>query len=205
MQRDQIQIGNTYTAKVTDKVVPVRIDAEDPNGGWTATNLVTNKKVRIKTAQRLREEVRADTAAVKRPVRKKLAAAERQALRAQHKADQENARVRDERARAKDGMTDSERAMAESAPQKSMGVAKPAKPKKASGLDAAFEVLKKAKEPMASKDIVEKMLADGMWSTDGKTPHATIYAAMVREIQSKGKDARFIKIERGRFAAGKGA
>lgn len=116
---------------------------------------------------------------------------------AQAKADQENARLRDERAATADGMTASERAMAHSA---SAGIPKPKKPKKASGLDAAAQVLKDAKQPMRCKDIVETMLAKGLWKTDGKTPHATIYAAILREIQTKGKDARFKKTDRGLFA-----
>ncbi|MBZ0172999.1 MAG: hypothetical protein K8E66_11500 [Phycisphaerales bacterium] len=44
------------------------------------------------------------------------------------------------------------------------------------------------------------------WQTSGKTPAATLYSAIIREIARKGKDARFAKTERGRFAAtGKGA
>jgi hypothetical protein len=54
MKKDEIKIGGTYLAKVSDKVVPVRIDAESAHGGWDATNLLTDKKVRIKGAQRLR-------------------------------------------------------------------------------------------------------------------------------------------------------
>ena len=33
------------------------------------------------------------------------------------------------------------------------------------------------------------------------TPQATLYAAMLREIKTKGKDARFVKTERGKFAS----
>jgi vancomycin resistance protein YoaR len=73
---------------------------------------------------------------------------------------------------------------------------------KMSGLDAAAKVLAEAKEPMRAKDIVEQMAAKGYWSSPGgKTPHATIYAAMMREINEKGKDARFKKTDRGLFAA----
>ena len=54
MTKDEIKIGGTYLAKVTDRVVPIRIDAENRHGGWDATNLVTNKQIRIKSAQRLR-------------------------------------------------------------------------------------------------------------------------------------------------------
>lgn len=62
MKRDDVQIRAVYTAKVTNKVVEVRIDAESPHGGWDATNLATGKKVRIKTARRLRGRVRKSAA-----------------------------------------------------------------------------------------------------------------------------------------------
>ena len=78
------------------------------------------------------------------------------------------------------------------------------KPKgKPSGLDAAAKVLAEAGEPLRCKQIVETMLAKGYWTTNGKTPAATIYAAILREIQTKGKDARFKKTDRGLFAANK--
>ena len=48
MKKNEVKIGGVYWAKVTDKVVSVRIDAENPHGGWDATNLDTNRKVRIK-------------------------------------------------------------------------------------------------------------------------------------------------------------
>ncbi len=73
---------------------------------------------------------------------------------------------------------------------------------KMSGLDAAAKVLAESGEPMRAKEIVEQMVAKGYWkSPAGKTPHATLYAAIAREIANKGKDARFKKTERGKFAA----
>ena len=71
---------------------------------------------------------------------------------------------------------------------------------KLSGLDAAAKVLAEAGEPLRCKQIVETMLAKGYWTTNGKTPAATIYAAILREIQTKGKEARFKKMDRGLFA-----
>jgi hypothetical protein len=54
VKKHEVQIGGTYLAKVSTKVVPIRIDRESPYGGWDATNLVTDRQVRIKSAQRLR-------------------------------------------------------------------------------------------------------------------------------------------------------
>ena len=75
-----------------------------------------------------------------------------------------------------------------------------------SGLDAAAKVLADKGEPMRVRDIVEVAAKKGYWkSKAGKTPEATVYAAIIREIRDKGVDARFVKKGRGLFAAGKGA
>jgi hypothetical protein len=76
------------------------------------------------------------------------------------------------------------------------------KAKKLSAIDAAAKVLASAKEPMTSKEMIEAMAAKGLWaSPGGKTPHATLYSAILREITTKGKEARFKKTERGHFTA----
>jgi len=54
MKKAQVTIGNTYSAKVSGNIARVRIDGECPYGGWNGTNLDTGRKVRIKSAQRLR-------------------------------------------------------------------------------------------------------------------------------------------------------
>jgi len=59
MKRAEVQIGKVYIAKVSNRLVQVRIDGENRYGGWDAMNLATGKRVRIKSAQRLRCE--ADT------------------------------------------------------------------------------------------------------------------------------------------------
>ncbi|GIX05022.1 MAG: hypothetical protein KatS3mg114_0891 [Planctomycetaceae bacterium] len=71
---------------------------------------------------------------------------------------------------------------------------------KLSQLDAAVKVLAEAKEPMTTKAMIDAMAAKGYWtSPGGKTPQATLYSAILREIQKKGKEARFEKIDRGQF------
>ena len=57
MKKADVQIGGTYKAKVSDKIVPVRITGESRFGGWDAVNTATGRSVRIKSAQRLREAV----------------------------------------------------------------------------------------------------------------------------------------------------
>ena len=88
------------------------------------------------------------------------------------------------------------------APAKQAKASTPAKTKRVSLLDAAATVLTTAKAPMTAKAIVEQVTAKGLWTAGkGKTPHATLYAAMIREIAKKEKDARFKKVERGTFTA----
>ena len=54
MKKNEVQIGQVYVARVSDRLANVRIEAENRYGGWDGTNLETGKKVRIKSAQRLR-------------------------------------------------------------------------------------------------------------------------------------------------------
>jgi len=68
-------------------------------------------------------------------------------------------------------------------------------------LNEAVAVLQEAGRPMNAKEMVEAVLAKGQWATKGKTPAATLYASILREIQKKGDEARFVKTERGKFSA----
>ncbi len=75
-------------------------------------------------------------------------------------------------------------------------------PPKMSALDAAAKVLSESKQPLRSGELIEQMAAKGYWkSPGGKTPAATLYAAISREINIKGQGARFKKTARGLFAA----
>jgi hypothetical protein len=80
--------------------------------------------------------------------------------------------------------------------------AKEPKGKKVGALDAAAQVLASSKEPMTCKELIEVMAKRALWtSPGGKTPHATLYSAIIREIAVKGKESRFVKKDRGQFAA----
>lgn len=87
-------------------------------------------------------------------------------------------------------------------PARKKAAAKDAKPKKLSAIDAAAQLLASSKAPMGCKEMIETMAVNGLWtSPGGKTPHATLYSAILREIGGKGNGARFVKTERGKFAA----
>ncbi len=216
MKKADVMLGGEYAVKVSGKVVPVVIDDEHPAGGWMGTNQKTGKQVRIKTAQRLRGwwddylKGSDDEEAKAMPTRKHA--------KAMVAAEQGNARLAEERRKSPDGMTASERAMAQSAQGAKEPESEP-KPKKTrkraprantgnegdqmSGLDAAAKVLEEAGEPLSCKAIVERAFEAGYWRSDGKTPAATVYSAILREIQKKGEESRFRKVERGKFTLAK--
>lgn len=71
---------------------------------------------------------------------------------------------------------------------------------KMSQMAAAERVLAEAGEPMNCQQMVEAMTKKRLWkSPGGKTPHATLYASLLRHIRKHGKDARFKKTDRGMF------
>ena len=76
-----------------------------------------------------------------------------------------------------------------------------AETKKLSALDAAAKVLAESGQPMSCKEIIETMAKKGYWSSPGgKTPSATLYSGIIKEIATKGKESRFQKTDRGQFA-----
>jgi hypothetical protein len=300
MKKNQVQIGGTYVAKVSGQLARVRIDAESRFGGWDATNVSTRRKVRIKSAQRLRREVSSEkpggphasaTTIVDndRPpqnIDERLAAAppsivpyaqrRARAVAAQSEAPDDGgpsydpSRCATARCKGTPAMTylgrplcqacwgrqcdaeqpsaiseyagdacrpteeqetqEQENAMskkkstkkqstkkrtkAQAATPKTKGAKKAIKPKakataekkpkRVSALDAAAQVLKSAGKPMRAQVLITVMADQGLWtSPGGKTPHATLYAAMQREERDKGGDSRFRKVDRGQFAFNK--
>jgi HB1, ASXL, restriction endonuclease HTH domain len=74
------------------------------------------------------------------------------------------------------------------------------KPKKVSALDAAALVLQESGAAMNCQEMIAAMAGKGYWtSPGGKTPQATLYSALQREINTKGAAARFHKSGRGQF------
>jgi hypothetical protein len=77
--------------------------------------------------------------------------------------------------------------------------------KKLSALDAAAKVLAETGQTMTCQELIAAMAEKGYWTSPaGRTPAATLYAAVLRELQAKGANARFVKVDRGRFSANRG-
>jgi len=73
---------------------------------------------------------------------------------------------------------------------------------KLSAIAAAARVLTETGRAMTCPELIEAMAAKRYWtSPGGRTPAATLYASIYQEIKAKGKDSRFRKTERGKFAA----
>ena len=72
---------------------------------------------------------------------------------------------------------------------------------KLSALDAAAKLLAETGQALSCPELITAMAAKGYWSSPkGRTPASTLYSALLRELQSKGEQARFVKAGRGKFA-----
>jgi hypothetical protein len=261
-----VHLGRTYLAKVSGQLARVRIDAESRFGGWDATNVSTHRKVRIKSAQRLRREAppekgggpaaagaaqseaenddgpqydpsRCATEGCEgTPVMTYLERPLCQACWERHCEEEQPGEVSENAVNAclpapagrpveEPQTPEQENAMSKSKTTKKQSARKqtkaqaatPAngekktarprakatteqKPKRVSALDAAAEVLAKAGKPMRAQELIVAMAEQGLWtSPGGRTPHATLYAAMMREARDKGGESRFRKVDRGQF------
>jgi hypothetical protein len=71
---------------------------------------------------------------------------------------------------------------------------------KLSALDAAAKVLGETGQAMRCAELITAMAANGYWSSPkGRTPAGTLYSGILRELQTRGPKARFVKSERGKF------
>jgi len=174
MKPTDIQIGSVYDLKVGRNTTPVRVMQAAPAGGWEAVTLTGNKPVAIKSADRL--------VGLHNPKKTPTSA--------------QGAKSSTKPAKAA--------TQAQKAAQSNRGPTSP-KVKRASALDSAVRVLAESKEPMTCRQLIETMAAKNYWkSKGGKTPQNTLYAAIAKEIRTKGKESRFRKVGRGQFAlAGK--
>jgi HB1/ASXL restriction endonuclease-like protein with HTH domain len=80
--------------------------------------------------------------------------------------------------------------------------AQPRAGKALSGLDAAAKILADSDKPMTCGDVMARILELKLWASTGKTPAATLSAAIGREVKTKGKASRFKKLGRGLFGPG---
>jgi len=85
-------------------------------------------------------------------------------------------------------------------PAKAAPPAPAASPAKLSALEAAARVLSESKQAMTCPELIAAMAAQGYWTSPaGKTPQATLHAALTREIRIKKDQSRFRKTQRGKF------
>ena len=195
MKKADVKIGEAYMTKVTGNTVPVRIDAVNAKGGWDAKNVVTGRKVRVKSARCLhRKCTRADLAGLARPAPRRRSKRPTGATTSHTAATGAKSAKKAAAKATKPKGRDTRKTVAK--------VAKPAKPKRISGLTAAFMVLVDADAELPVKTIVEIAAEKDWWKSDAATPSATVYAAIIREIATKGDKSRFKRgAKRGTFRA----
>jgi len=72
-------------------------------------------------------------------------------------------------------------------------------PKKLSALEAAYNVLLQAGEPLRCEEITRRMLEQNLWVTAGKTPEATVHARLCVDLKKKGTASRFVRTDKATF------
>ena len=198
MKKNEVEIGKVYIVKVSGRLTRVRLTGENPYGGWDGINVTTGRKVRIKSARRLRYLARTDRQAAQEAIQeitRKAAMEARTAAQAAAAAEKVAETTRRSAATEKRATGELRGPdAAATTPARRRG-----RHGTMSGLDAAAKVLAEAGEPLNCVTITARALAKGYWKTGGKTPACTIYAAIIREIATKGDDSRFRKVERGKF------
>ena len=101
---------------------------------------------------------------------------------------------------ARSGKSAAPRPAAASDPTKAAPPVPAGSPAKLSAVDAAARVLSASGQALTCPELIAAMAAQGYWTSPaGKTPQATLHAALTREIKIKKDQSRFRKTERGKF------
>jgi restriction system protein len=67
-------------------------------------------------------------------------------------------------------------------------------------LDAVAAILEQVKEPLHYRELTRRILDQGLWNTEGKTPEATISANLGKEIHDNHENSRFQRVGPGLYA-----
>lgn len=65
--------------------------------------------------------------------------------------------------------------------------------------EAAYHVLRREKKPLSTKEITKISIKEGLITSKGKTPIATMGAVIYTDIKQKGEKSLFVKVKRGLF------
>lgn len=222
LKTDDIKPGGTYGVRIKGKVTPVLIETaqyqKDQFLGWTAVVVATGEAIIIDPGTRFsrlkeeqggqpqqaqRDQQQADQAEQPAAV-ESAAAASAPAVQAQTPAPDAKSAKRGSKGKKSDAAPPAATTPAEgkNAGKNAKAARSPKQPtaKKMSCLDAAAQII--GKDPVGCKDLIAEMGQRGLWkSPGGKTPDASLYAAIVREISAKKDAARFRKVDRGLFVA----
>lgn len=174
MTNDDIRPGQCWMARLTKSDLCVRLESRTPNGGWIARTMLHGRKIKIENEIALLR--RCDTV-------KNYAAAD---------ATKRYRRVPPpvEPTPGK-SVTKREKTVAETIQEPLVLLPL---------LEAAAVVLQESTTALTTREIIALVIEKKLWQPSGKTPWATLSAALNRDMQSKGTQSRFKKRERGRYA-----
>ena len=183
---NRIRPGQLYLARLTKNELVVRIEETAAQGGWIARVLSHGRKVRVKEESQI------------------IHACDENGIECV--AD---ATVPNRRSTALPPEPQTSTAILPQAPpiqnvcspvveQPTAPMVYPTEP--CSLLDATAMVLREKRKPMSTHEIVKAIMAQQLWTPNGKTPWLSLHSALTRDMKSKGSRSRFTKChERGKF------
>jgi len=188
---NRIRPGQLYLARLTKSELVVRIEESLPQGGWIARVLSHGRKVKIKDESQIIHACDAEgielVADETIPNRRSTALPPEEqpcTVIPEESPDQSECYSQNVCYSAKEPFV---------AP-----MVYPTVP--CSLLDATAMILREKHKPMSTREIIEAVVAQRLWTPSGKTPWLTLHSALTRDMESKGSKSRFTKShERGKF------
>jgi chromatin remodeling complex protein RSC6 len=183
----KVTIGNVYSCKIDNTMIPVRIDAkrETSENSYRGTNMITDAAIRV-SGDALKGSGMPEKEFIERAAKAAKSA----------DADAKNERAEEQKTSAAKTKKAAKKNASHAAVAKTKKT--PKAPKAPAGprpslVNAAILILGGAKKPMSPGDILAAILDRKLWATgSGATPASTLSAAMLTD-----KRGRFNRADRG--------
>ena len=177
MNNEEIRLGQCWMARLSKRDLCVRLESRMPDGGWVARAMTHGRKVVIGNATQLLQ--RCDKGKI-------------------YSVAETTTPNRRSRAVPPPPIKPTPR---KTLPKEEKVVVEPIQEQivPLSLLDATAIVLRDSKKALSTREIIALVVERKLWQPAGSTPHASLNAALNRDLQANETQSRFKKTERGKY------
>lgn len=188
MNTNDIVLGRCYLARLSKSEMPVRLERNDPKGGWIARSLEHGRVIRIRETSQLIG------------LYENNAARQIASEATPHRRSRKNETIKRPPVNPLTEPYQQRRPAKKVVRPLPQPMVKKVILVRLNLLDAAHRVLTETKRALTTREIVAACVEKGYWTSSAATPWQTLNAALNRDLAANGSESRFVKTGRGLYS-----